>query len=138
MGLKGASRNAPCPCGSGKKYKKCCLPKEQANTSDLVLSKLREIDERLNTKLLQFADDLLGLDAVGDAWDEFVYQNENIEFELESIHNQAFIPWFLYTCDIGDWFEETENTGPRTIAGEYLAKSRKMLSDMESRAQVIP
>jgi hypothetical protein len=23
------SRNAPCPCGSGKKYKKCCLPREQ-------------------------------------------------------------------------------------------------------------
>jgi len=22
-------RNDPCPCGSGKKYKKCCLPKEQ-------------------------------------------------------------------------------------------------------------
>lgn len=21
------SRNAPCPCGSGKKYKKCCLSK---------------------------------------------------------------------------------------------------------------
>lgn len=21
-------RNAPCPCGSGKKYKKCCLTKE--------------------------------------------------------------------------------------------------------------
>ena len=24
------SRNAPCPCRSGKKYKKCCLPKEEA------------------------------------------------------------------------------------------------------------
>jgi len=23
-------RNDPCPCGSGKKYKKCCLPKERA------------------------------------------------------------------------------------------------------------
>jgi Flp pilus assembly protein TadD len=23
-------RNAPCPCGSGKKYKKCCLQKETA------------------------------------------------------------------------------------------------------------
>lgn len=23
-------RNDPCPCGSGKKYKKCCLPKEEA------------------------------------------------------------------------------------------------------------
>jgi len=21
-------RNDPCPCGSGKKYKKCCLPRE--------------------------------------------------------------------------------------------------------------
>src|SRR5687768_8924439 len=26
-----AGRNEPCPCGSGKKYKKCCLPKDQAN-----------------------------------------------------------------------------------------------------------
>ncbi|MCX5799780.1 MAG: preprotein translocase subunit SecA [Candidatus Eisenbacteria bacterium] len=25
-----AGRNDPCPCGSGKKYKKCCLPKEEA------------------------------------------------------------------------------------------------------------
>ena len=24
------SRNAPCPCGSGKKYKKCCLAKDEA------------------------------------------------------------------------------------------------------------
>ena len=24
------SRNAPCPCGSGQKYKRCCLPKDQA------------------------------------------------------------------------------------------------------------
>ena len=23
------SRNAPCPCGSGKKYKRCCLDKDQ-------------------------------------------------------------------------------------------------------------
>jgi len=26
----GPGRNAPCPCGSGKKYKKCCLPRDQA------------------------------------------------------------------------------------------------------------
>lgn len=24
-------RNDPCPCGSGRKYKKCCLPKEPAD-----------------------------------------------------------------------------------------------------------
>jgi hypothetical protein len=29
-------RNEPCPCGSGKKYKKCCLnkPKESVDTQD--------------------------------------------------------------------------------------------------------
>ena len=27
-------RNAPCPCGSGKKYKKCCLKKDLARLSD--------------------------------------------------------------------------------------------------------
>jgi len=26
--MSGISRNAPCPCGSGKKYKKCCLRKD--------------------------------------------------------------------------------------------------------------
>ena len=25
-------RNAPCPCGSGKKYKKCCLPSQDGKT----------------------------------------------------------------------------------------------------------
>jgi hypothetical protein len=28
--MSGTSRNALCPCGSGEKYKKCCLPKEEA------------------------------------------------------------------------------------------------------------
>lgn len=30
-------RNAPCPCGSGKKYKKCCgAPKPTPSTSELM------------------------------------------------------------------------------------------------------
>lgn len=27
-------RNEPCPCGSGKKYKLCCLPKDEAAESE--------------------------------------------------------------------------------------------------------
>ncbi len=30
LSLPLVGRNDPCPCGSGKKYKKCCLPKHQA------------------------------------------------------------------------------------------------------------
>lgn len=29
--MSGPSRNAPCPCDSGKKYKACCLEKDEAN-----------------------------------------------------------------------------------------------------------
>lgn len=28
--MSNIGRNAPCPCGSGKKYKKCCLTREKA------------------------------------------------------------------------------------------------------------
>ena len=28
-----AKRNDPCPCGSGKKYKKCCLRQDRVSTS---------------------------------------------------------------------------------------------------------
>jgi hypothetical protein len=34
-----AGRNQPCPCGSGKKYKKCCLPGDEAR----VRAAVREI-----------------------------------------------------------------------------------------------
>lgn len=27
--MSGIARNAPCPCGSGRKYKKCCLEKHE-------------------------------------------------------------------------------------------------------------
>jgi hypothetical protein len=30
MGASPVGRNDPCPCGSGKKYKKCCLAKHEA------------------------------------------------------------------------------------------------------------
>ena len=32
------SRNAPCPCGSGKKYKKCCLAKDEAASSSIAVA----------------------------------------------------------------------------------------------------
>ncbi|MGE5550546.1 MAG: SEC-C metal-binding domain-containing protein [Bacteroidota bacterium] len=31
---KKAGRNDPCPCGSGKKYKKCCLNADRERTAD--------------------------------------------------------------------------------------------------------
>jgi len=38
-------RNDPCPCGSGKKYKKCCLPKDQAAQRQHVAQQQAERDQ---------------------------------------------------------------------------------------------
>jgi hypothetical protein len=47
-------RNNLCPCGSGKKYKKCCMMKKQASsfTRSLVQKKTNE----LLTDILAFAE----------------------------------------------------------------------------------
>ena len=34
-----AGRNDPCPCGSGKKYKQCCLPKDRAAQAQRIEAK---------------------------------------------------------------------------------------------------
>jgi SEC-C motif-containing protein len=43
-----AKRNEPCPCGSGKKYKKCCLDKDLATS--------REAREALPVVMQKFAE----------------------------------------------------------------------------------
>lgn len=37
-------RNDSCPCGSGKKYKKCCLPADQARESEALRVRAEETD----------------------------------------------------------------------------------------------
>ncbi|WP_200172887.1 tetratricopeptide repeat protein [Ectothiorhodospira shaposhnikovii] len=40
-----SNRNDPCPCGSGRKYKHCCMLREQV-TRDLQLRQAPEVDDR--------------------------------------------------------------------------------------------
>ena len=42
-----ANRNDPCPCGSGKKYKKCCLTKDEEKRQE-TLVKSKELDRELS------------------------------------------------------------------------------------------
>jgi hypothetical protein len=40
-------RNDPCPCGSGKKYNKCCMLKKAATSDELDCRRLREVYDKL-------------------------------------------------------------------------------------------
>jgi hypothetical protein len=49
------SRNDPCPCGSGKKYKKCCLGKDiERQQSGTYHDYCLKIVDSLRNKILQF------------------------------------------------------------------------------------
>ena len=65
-------RNDPCPCGSGKKYKKCCLPKDATSVANLSWQKMRRTEGELVHALLKHADKYYGPSAAAEAWDEFV------------------------------------------------------------------
>ncbi len=49
------NRNEPCPCGSGKKYKKCCLLEERKLTS-IRVSNREVVQEAVNWIALQHGD----------------------------------------------------------------------------------
>jgi GH18 family chitinase len=48
-------RNDPCPCGSGNKYKKCCLAKEEAVAHDRFVEAQARRDERAETRSAETA-----------------------------------------------------------------------------------
>ena len=52
------ARNAPCPCGSGKKYKKCCLSRQETNRQPSV-KKIRFIP--VYTQLDQLSNSVVDL-----------------------------------------------------------------------------
>ena len=49
-------RNDPCPCGSGKKYKRCCLAKEEPKAHPSApATMVTEEEDRLTKRLVSFA-----------------------------------------------------------------------------------
>jgi tetratricopeptide (TPR) repeat protein len=46
-------RNDPCPCGSGKKYKKCCQPKEDAVERETIAKDQAAREERTAARRIQ-------------------------------------------------------------------------------------
>ncbi|MCL5882596.1 MAG: SEC-C metal-binding domain-containing protein [Actinobacteria bacterium] len=95
MAINRPGRNDPCPCGSGKKYKKCC---EQASElADYTWRKLRQVEGELTHVLMEFAERRYGRHSIKDAWDEYTFwQDVPVDPESEPELDSSFVPWFLF------------------------------------------
>jgi hypothetical protein len=88
-----ASRNDPCPCGSGKKYKKCCggaVPQ----SPDALYARVRRLDGESSSLLARFSRLRCGEDAQEQAWRAFSFSEET---PLDSSHpeHEFFLRWFM-------------------------------------------
>lgn len=135
MSLK-IGRNDPCPCGSGSKYKKCCLQAASSVVSnDMVWQRVHKTYEGLVPKVFDFIMDTYGQESVFFAWDDFrLYEGDDEGFDPESPLVPFFMPWFYYTWTPDpDEIEISKSVSFDMTPGEALIHSKqgKKLSEIE-------
>jgi hypothetical protein len=67
--MSATGRNDPCPCGSGRKFKHCCL--RALDADDAARRRLRTAEGVLVPALFAYAADEFGDEFFDEAWDEF-------------------------------------------------------------------
>ena len=122
-------RNDPCPCGSGRKYKKCC--QESSGEQDFHYRRWSRVEADLIPELLAYALETLGPEAIEDAWNEFHDYEAPDAYDPQSPMNSVFLPWFLF-----NWIHETKlpdspDFSVTTIAVSFLREHE--LSEDEMR-----
>ena len=88
-----AGRNDPCPCGSGKKYKKCCLAETFVQNGREESIRRRLVDELLNFYNKNYRDTIEEAHVI--FWDDFVPQ-EQLEGHALDIAYQNFFEWITF------------------------------------------
>lgn len=121
-------RNDPCSCGSGKKYKRCCLPQHEAAAAERAAVAAAQAAAELPRPGWAWEDDD-GLDEASNRIVDLVHEGKLDEAE------QAARDLLVRYPEVHDGFERLamvfEARGDRTQAAEYY---RKALTFMEEHA----
>lgn len=65
--MPGSGRNEPCPCGSGRKVKRCCGQQRGPSEDQLARAHVASLARRVAPKLVDLSDD-----ALDDLWDDIL------------------------------------------------------------------
>jgi hypothetical protein len=111
-------RNALCPCGSGKKFKKCCMVKE--HSLSLTHHLLSRTSRNVVEPLLKYGRKIYGASAFFYAWED-IWADPIGDFEDDHPILQIASPWFLYHWYPDDHIsDELDFPHPDTIVSRYL------------------
>ena len=115
-------RNDPCPCGSGKKYKKCCLANTFVQVGREETIRKRLVDNLLELYNKQYRDTIEEAHVM--FWDDFVPQ-QHLEGHLLDIGYQNFFEWITFDFII----DPDEN---KTLIDLYMEQNKKITQDEHS------
>lgn len=116
-------RNDPCPCGSGKKYKKCCLLKEEARRSEKTSATPREIE--LRDQLLSFSSKERYKKDFENAYHLYwrrPFKEPLMLDEKEEVNFAFFLDWFIHDFVLKSGM---------TIVEEFYQERKQELSQEE-------
>ena len=86
-------RNDPCPCGSGRKYKQCCL--RAVDVADLTWRRMREAEGRLLPLMWRHTLEVWGQDGLDEAYAVFFDDTPVPDDPLtHPEHEGLFLTWF--------------------------------------------
>jgi hypothetical protein len=128
-------RNDPCPCGSGKKYKQCCLANEVAPVASFGWQKMRKTEGELMHLLLEHAHSHYSPEAIVEAWDEFSCWND-VPFDPESQaeFETAFLPWYVFNWTPDNFeIEAAEHYPELPVAMHYVQRFGDRLDAFQRR-----
>lgn len=129
-------RNEHCPCGSGKKYKKCCLQQETPSQpiADMTYQKIRKVERALiDDHLRPYLKKTLPPQMAEEAAIDFYPSELHDEIEHEALIVQLFLPWMLFDWVSGDNAGIAHFDPKKTIAENYLEQHPAKLSKDETR-----
>lgn len=125
-------RNDPCPCGSGRKYKRCCLQSESAPApEDTPWQRQREASDHLTGDMLKFGRRRFEGQLL-EAWLDFNQTLFPKPLDELGAEREIFYPYFLF-----DWDPDRSplRRGRRPKAGivarAFMEEKAKRLSDLE-------
>ena len=123
--MSAAGRNDPCPCGSGRKYKKCCLAKEAVSPAAFTASERQSALEHLFRFSRRPEFEAAHAAARGDFWTRWTASRTEDDADEATQFDQsvtAFLEWFAFDFAL---------PSGRTLCDEFLARERRRLRSGE-------
>lgn len=112
-------RNDPCPCGSGKKYKKCCLAETFVQVGKQDSIKKHLVQELLSFYHKNYKETVE--DAELEYWDDFVPQDYLNEHDVDLAY-QNFFEWIIF-----DFIIDVDKD--KTLIDLYIEQTKKLAQD---------